>query len=134
MKSVAQNASNAETKILKGVKSARRNATATAKRTSRAANKLAGETQATLSGYSDSAQRLIKRGKAALGEASNWAGETAHALPKTARALGVPNQKAVQTFMSEKPLIVGAIGLSLGVVLGAMLPSINIKTKPARRK
>lgn len=134
MKPSPQTASNTKAKILVGVKSTARKAKATAKRTTRATNKLANETQTTLQGYSASAQRLIKRGKAAFGDASAWAGKTASALPKTARNIGAPDQQAVQTFMSERPLIVGAVGLGLGVVLGSMLPSIDSKPKSERRK
>ena len=134
MKSNPQTASNAKAKILTGVKSTTRKANATAKRTTRSAKRLAGESQTTLQGYSASAQRLIKRGKAAFGEASAWAGKTAGELPKTARNIGVPDQQAVQTFMSERPLIVGAVGLGLGVVLGSMLPSGDSKPTPGRRK
>jgi hypothetical protein len=134
MKSNQQTASNTKAKILTGVKSTTRKAKATAKRTTRATNRLASETQSTLQGYSASAQRFIKRGKAAFGEASAWAGKTAGELPKTARNVGVPNQQAVQTFMSERPLIVGAVGLGLGVVLGSMLPSGGGKALPKRRK
>jgi hypothetical protein len=134
MKSETQVAASSKAQISKGVKSVRRKATSSAKRTPRTANKLTKDAKSTLGGYSVSAQRLIKRGKAAFGDASTWAGETASALPKTARNLGVPNQRDVQTFMSDKPLIVGAVGLGLGVVLGAMIPSRTTTAKPARRR
>jgi hypothetical protein len=134
MKSNPQTASNAKAKILTDVKSTTRKAKATAKRTTRATNKLASQTQSTLQGYSASAQRFIKRGKAAFGEATTWAGKTAGELPKSARDLGIPDQQAVQTFMSERPLIVGAVGLGLGVVLGSMLPSGGGKAIPKRRR
>lgn len=134
MKSTAQTASSAKADMLKGVKSAKRTTKATAKRTSRAATRLAGEAQTTMAGYSEQAQRLIRRGKAALGDASTWAGETAGNLPKAARNIRLPDQRAMNSFMGEKPLIIGAVGLGLGVVLGAMLPSMGAKAKPPGRK
>ena len=135
MKSNMQTASPAKAQILKGVKSAKRKTKVAAKRTSRTASRLAGEAQATMSGYSEQAQRLIKRGKAAFGDASTWASEAAADLPKTARNVGLPDQRAINSFMSEKPLIIGAVGLGLGVVIGAMLPSMSAtKAKPVRRK
>lgn len=58
-----------------------------------------------------------------LGDAYTWAGEAGSALPRTARQLNLPDQKSLQTLIDEKPLILGAVGLGIGVVLGAMLPS-----------
>ena len=60
-----------------------------------------------------------------LGDAYTWAGEAGSALPRTARQLNLPDQKSLQTLIDEKPLILGAVGLGIGVVLGAMLPSVR---------
>jgi hypothetical protein len=94
-----------------------------------------------LAGYSDSASRLIARGKAAFGDAYAWAGEASHSLPKSAQDLGLPNQKSLKAMIDDRPLIIGAVGLGIGVALGSMLPTVGRagKTKPvlvrsARRK
>ena len=139
MKTETGSTSNAKSpaskQVSKGVKSTKRKASPARKRTSRAASKTADNTRSTMSGFSDQAQLLMKRGKAAFSDASTWASDTAHSLPKSARKLSIPDQKSVQNFMSEQPLVVGAVGLSLGVVLGAMMPSraAPVKSSPARK-
>ena len=108
-----------------------------AKKTSRNATKNAPRQQrASLSGYGDSAARFIGRAKSAFGDAYTWVGETGNALPKTARRMGLPNQQTMQEFIDEKPLIVGAVGLGVGIALGAMLPMTRARasTKRSARK
>jgi hypothetical protein len=131
MKANPQTAPHSKAQIVKGIKTASRKATSTVKRSTRSARKGVAETQSALSGYSDSAARFIKRSKAAFGDAYTWAGETGSALPKTVRGLGIPNQKSMQNFIGEKPFVLGAVGLGIGVVLGAMLPSIDYSPKTA---
>ncbi len=132
MKSNTQTTTKTKAQIVKGAKPVLYKKASTAKRASRTANKSATETQSVLSGYSDSAARFIKRGKDAFGDIYTWAGETGSALPKNMRSLGLPDQRSVQTFIGDKPFILGAVGLGIGVVLGAMLPSpIGTSTKPA---
>jgi ElaB/YqjD/DUF883 family membrane-anchored ribosome-binding protein len=110
-----------------------RKSTSAAKKTTRtAAKRTLRQQQAALSGYSDTASRFIGRAKSAFGDAYTWVGETGNALPKTAKRMGLPNQQSMQEFIDEKPLIVGAVGLGLGIALGAMLPMTRA-TAPARR-
>jgi hypothetical protein len=114
-----------------------RKSTSTAKKVSRnSARRTLRQKQAALSGYSDTAARFIGRAKSAFGDAYTWVGETGNALPKTARRIGLPNQQSMQAFMDEKPLIIGAVGLGLGIALGAMLPMSGViaSTKRSTRK
>ncbi len=90
----------------------------------RSATKVADSSHATLSGYSDQANRYLKRGKVALGDAYAWVGETGRSLP---------DHRSVETYVSDRPLILGAVGLGIGVVLGAMLPSMSATQKPAAK-
>ena len=106
-----------------------------AKRASRAATKRPLHKQSTLAGYSDSAARLIARGKTAFSDAYAWAGEASSALPKTRRDLGLPDQKSLKAMIDDKPLIIGAVGLGVGVALGSMLPTLSQgKPAPTRSK
>jgi len=130
-----------KTPTLKGGKSAPRKSASPAKRPSRVANKRQSSSQSTFAGYSASAARLIARGKSAFGDAYSWAGEAGSSIPRTTRNLGLPNQKSLQALIDDKPLIIGAVGLGIGVALGSMLPSAghvgNEKrrtTRPSRRK
>ena len=114
-----------------------RKSTSAAKKTSRnAAKRTLRQQQAALAGYSDTAARFIGRAKSAFGDAYTWVGETGNALPKTARRIGLRNQQSMQEFIDEKPLIVGAVGLGLGIALGAMLPMTRASapTKRSARK
>jgi hypothetical protein len=123
----------AKTKIAKKAKPMARKAATSAKRASRAAAKRPLREQSTFAGYSDSAARLIARGKAAFSDAYAWAGEASSALPRTRRDLGLPDPKSLKAMIDDKPLIIGAVGLGVGVALGSMLPLVShaSKGKPA---
>ena len=108
-----------------------------AKRKARAAKKTPLQARSTFAGYSDSAARLIARGKSAFGDAYAWAGEVGSAIPKTARHMSLPNSNSLKAVIEDKPLILGAAGLGIGVLIGSMLPSaFNAGTvkRPTRRK
>lgn len=83
--------------------------------------------------YSDTASRLMSQGKQALGDAYGWASDNAgRALPRAARY--VPDQRTLQNLLEERPLVLGAIGLGLGAIIGMMLPSrLMGGSAPARR-
>lgn len=74
-------------------------------------------------GYSDTTARFIAKGKSAFGDAYTWAGEAGSDLPRRVRGMNLPNHNSVQTYLVERPLVLGAIGLGLGMALGAMIPS-----------
>ena len=72
MKATTRTASIAKAEILEGVKFTRRRSKVAARRTLRTASRIAGEAKTTTSGYSEETQRMVKRGKAAFGDASTW--------------------------------------------------------------
>ena len=126
----------AKVKVARKTKPASRRLTASAKRATRSATKRVSKGQSTFAGYSDSAARLISRGKAAFGDAYAWAGEASHSLPRSTRDLGLPDQKSLKAMIDDRPLTIGAVGLGIGVALGSMLPTVNLtgKAKPAPAK
>jgi len=128
----------AKTKIARKAKPMTRKAATSAKLASRVAAKRPLRKQSTFAGYSDSAARLIARGKTAFSDAYAWAGEASSALPRTRRDLGLPDTKSLKAMIDDKPLIIGAVGLGVGVALGSMLPTISqgkaAPTRAARRK
>ena len=132
-KSAKDLSQGAKAKIARKTKPAARRLTASAKRASRGATKRAANAQSTFAGYSDLAARLIARGKSAFGDAYAWAGEASNALPRTARDFGLPDQKSLKAMIDDRPLIIGAVGLGIGLALGSMLPSVGLtaKAKPA---
>lgn len=84
-----------------------------------------------LAGYSEQAQKLFDRTKTALHSASDWAGSAVKHLPEVTRKMNLPDQKAAMDFAEQRPLIVGAVGLGLGLVVGALLPRHH--TAPAAK-
>ena len=128
----------ARAKVVKKAKPASRKVAAPAKKASRAATKRLAKGQSTFAGYSDSAARLIARGKAAFGDAYAWAGEASHSLPRSTRDLGLPDQKSLKAMIDDRPLIIGAVGLGIGVALGSMLPTVGLtgkaKTAPTKSR
>jgi hypothetical protein len=122
----------------RALKSTSRKKTGAAKRSSRVQKKSPLHGQSTFAGYSDSAARLIARGKSAFGDAYAWAGEVGGAIPKSARHMTLPNSNALKALIEDKPLILGAAGLGTGVVLGSMLPAAfngtSAKRPVSRRK
>jgi hypothetical protein len=82
-------------------------------------------------GYGDTAAKFIARGKSAFGDAYAWAEEAGSALPRRARGLGLPDQTAMQHYFADRPLVLGAVGLGIGMALGAMMPSA-IGGRPAK--
>ncbi len=74
-------------------------------------------------GYGDTAARFIAKGKSAFGDAYAWAGEAGSDLPRRVRGMTLPNPNSVQTYLVERPLVLGAVGLGLGMALGALIPS-----------
>jgi len=114
-------------------KPASRKAGASAKRASSPAAKRGPKRQSNFAGgYSDSASRLIARGKTAFGNAYAWAGEASHSLPRSARDLGLPDQRSLKAMIDDRPLIIGAVGLGIGVALGSMLPTVGSLTHRAK--
>ncbi len=109
------NASKIPTKASKarGTKSTTAKIAKPAKRRARAAKKNPLQSRSTFAGYSDSAARLIARGKSAFGDAYAWAGEVGSALPKTARQMNLPTSNSLKAAIDDKPLILGAAGLGL---------------------
>ena len=90
--------------------------------------------EGSMADYSQQAQDFFDRGKTALGAASNWVGSAARHLPDAARKMNLPDQKAAMDFAEHRPLVVGAVGLGLGLVVGALLPRMHSAPAPKGRK
>jgi ElaB/YqjD/DUF883 family membrane-anchored ribosome-binding protein len=73
-------------------------------------------------GYGKSAAKLMQSGKSALGSAYSWADAAGRSLPRAARNIHMPAHGSVQDFVSDRPLILGAVGLGVGMAIGALLP------------
>lgn len=133
MKTQAQPADTAKTKMPAATKTAARKSKAKTKRPS-SSRTSTPDLSGSLSGYSQQAQQLFGRSKSVLHAASSWAGATAKQLPAAARHLNLPDQKAAMDFAEQRPLVVGAVGLGLGLVLGAFVPRMSTQPTTKRRK
>lgn len=100
----------------------------------RTTRKLKAAKRATADGYGEAATRFVNKAKGAFGNAYAWAGEAGSELPATARRWGLTDATAMQTRMSDNPLMLGVVGLGIGAALGMMLPSAGRTTAPTRRK
>ena len=134
MKAQTQSADTAKSKASAGVKSLARKAKSKSGRSTSSLKKVAKKLPGSFTGYSQQAQEFLDRGKTALHAASDWAGATAKHLPNAARKLNVPDQKEVMEFAEHRPLVIGAVGLGLGLVVGALLPRMHNAPAPKRRK
>ena len=134
MKTQTHTAETTKRKATVGVKALARKASSKSRRGAASLKKTAKDLPNSFTGYSQQAQEFIDRGKQALHTASNWAGATAKHLPETARKLNLPDQKAAMDFAEQRPLVVGAVGLGLGLVVGALLPRMHSAPAPKRRK
>ena len=64
----------------------------------------------------------MSRGKRALGNMYGWASDGAgHALSRASSY--APDRGKWRNMIEDRPLMLGAVGLGLGAILGMMLPS-----------
>jgi hypothetical protein len=104
-------------------KPAKRKAASAARPAARGAAKRRANGGHAAAGYSETASRLMSRGKRAIGGAYDWAADGAgRALPRAARHL--PDQRTLQSLFADRPLLLGAIGLGLGAMIGMILPGL----------
>jgi hypothetical protein len=110
----------------------KRRSTASSKSSSRRSSSLLdGRTTA-----KSAAVKLLGKGRSVLGSAYNWADETSRSLPRTARNIhmpSMPSTRSMENMIKDKPLMMGAVGLGIGVLLGAMLPSYRSVTGSSSR-
>jgi len=63
-----------------------------------------------------------RRGKRLIEDAQNWADDARRAVPRLARNMHLPSPPSLETFTEANPVILGAVGLGIGVIIGALLP------------
>jgi hypothetical protein len=69
------------------------------------------------------ANTLMSGGRSALNQAYSLAEQAGSAGSRAMR--NMPDTRSLQTMMDERPLLLGAVGLGIGVLIGAMLPSMH---------
>jgi len=67
-------------------------------------------------------EELPSRGKRVIDEARRWAEDARNAAPNIAKGLHLPSAPSLETLTEANPIILGAVGLGIGVIIGALLP------------
>lgn len=74
--------------------------------------------------------QLFRQGKDAVSGAYETAAKAGRALPKMPSSRELRQQgHTVYTMMEERPLVMGAVGLGVGIALAALLPSMRSSGK-----
>lgn len=100
---------------------------ASAKRTSQGASRRSASRSST-SGRSrvSTTGRMLRQGKSVMNRAYSIAEEARRAMPRMPRIprmdLRLPRRRDLDALTDANPLVIGAIGLGLGVVLGTLMP------------
>jgi hypothetical protein len=65
---------------------------------------------------------LARRGKRMAEDAQHWVEEARGAIPRLAKNMHLPSRPSLETFTEANPVVLGAVGLGIGVLIGALLP------------
>lgn len=69
---------------------------------------------------------LYQQGRNALSGAYDTAAKAGRSLPKLSGELHLRERgQSLYTMMEERPLVIGAVGLGVGIVLATLLPSLS---------
>ena len=68
------------------------------------------------------ANRILRQGRRVVSRAYSLADEARRAVPRLTREVRLPRRKDLDILTHANPLVVGAIGLGIGVVLGSLMP------------
>lgn len=97
---------------------------ASAKRSSKVSNRRKGARSRTASASGrSSTDRMLRQGRSVMNRAYSIAEEARRAMPRMPRVdLRLPRRSDFDALTDANPLVIGAIGLGLGVVLGTLMP------------
>lgn len=79
------------------------------------------------------AERFISQGKRVVNKAYDWAGDARRAVPRLTKQLRLPQLSDLDDLANSSPLIMGAIGLGIGVLLGTLMPQ-HLDSPDIRRR
>ena len=69
-----------------------------------------------------SSDQALRQGRRALDKAYDWAGEATDMVPRL-RDLRLPRRSDFGAIREANPLLLGAVGLGLGIVLASLMPN-----------
>lgn len=79
---------------------------------------------ASTEGYGDTANRLMEKSQHALTSIYGWAGDKGRQIPRAISRTHLPGMR--QSFAEDRSIILGAVGVGIGVLIGAMLPPMGL--------
>jgi len=82
-------------------------------------------------GYEGAAAGLMRRGQRLAGDAQSWMESARGAVPRLTRNMHLPtlpSAPSLETFTEASPVILGAVGLGIGMIIGALLPRDALHT------
>lgn len=82
--------------------------------------------------YGESASRFLARSQQALASAYDWAGSKGRRIPEAIKRAHLPDARSLQSLAEEKSAILGAVGIGVGILIGAMLPSMGSSSRRAK--
>jgi len=69
-----------------------------------------------------SSDQALRQGRRAIAKAYDWADEATHMVPRL-RDLRLPRRGDFGAIREANPLLLGAVGLGIGIVLASLMPS-----------
>jgi hypothetical protein len=69
-----------------------------------------------------SADQVLGQGKRVMNRAYDWAEDARRAVPRLAKDLRLPRSSDFDVLSEANPLLIGAVGLGIGIVLGTLMP------------
>jgi hypothetical protein len=80
------------------------------------------------------ASGLMRQGRQAFNDAYNQVASTTRAIPKAARRMGNgANRESLVRMIEDRPLMLGAVGLGIGMMLAAIIPTMNMMNRGGNR-
>jgi hypothetical protein len=73
-------------------------------------------------GYGRKAAGLVRRGKRLVDDAFGGIDDARGAVARIAGNMHLPSVRGIESFAGANPVLLGAVGLGIGVILGALLP------------
>jgi len=81
-----------------------------------------GRRRGTNANLRSSSDQALRQGRRAIAKAYDWAGEATDMVPRF-RDLRLPRRSDFGAIREANPLLLGAVGLGLGIVLASLMPN-----------
>ena len=66
--------------------------------------------------------RVLRQGKRTLDSANEWKGKTQAIMPRRFARIRLPHRSDFRAIAKTNPLVLGAVGIGIGIVLASVVP------------